>query len=474
MARRYLVVSDLHLCDVEEHADGWKSYKRQRYLIDNAFAELLSRFTEQAAQGDDLFLLLNGDTFDFDLVSAVPERAPWRTRLLERRSGLHATAQKSAWKLSYMLHFHLGFLEALARFLSAGHTVVYIMGNHDREFHFREVQAVFLHSLQSRAGQAGLSFPRHLLRFEPWFFYVPDEIYAEHGQQYDYYTSFRYLLDPVVHIRGEEHIALPMGNISNRYLLGKMGTFNPYASDYIMNLYAYVSHWLRHYALTRRSILIPYITGTVLVMKQMLDFRRRLLRPPPGYRQRIYRVGERVGLSEGLMLWLARRQRAPITEHFFRVVREFWVDRIAISLFMLLGTAVLALVPIPLWVKIMVPASAFPLAFFIYESLARGDDIFTIERRFPEVARDIARTLGVKVVTFGHTHVPRQIPLQKNVDFVDTGTWAPIMDPAHPDELAGGYRNYLLLVFHEGGHQLTFHSLLDGPCGQGGDCGNLR
>ena len=36
MGNRYLVLSDLHLCDVEEHADGWKAYKREKYLFDRA------------------------------------------------------------------------------------------------------------------------------------------------------------------------------------------------------------------------------------------------------------------------------------------------------------------------------------------------------------------------------------------------------------------------------------------------------
>jgi len=34
MAHHYLVVSDRHLCDVEEHADGWKGYESARHLFD--------------------------------------------------------------------------------------------------------------------------------------------------------------------------------------------------------------------------------------------------------------------------------------------------------------------------------------------------------------------------------------------------------------------------------------------------------
>jgi hypothetical protein len=42
--------------------------------------------------------------------------------------------------------------------------------------------------------------------------------------------------------------------------------------------------------------------------------------------------------------------------------------------------------------------------------------------------------------------VPRLIPLDEGVTFVDTGTWAPIMRPADSDKLAPGYRNYLVVA----------------------------
>ncbi len=106
----------------------------------------------------------------------------------------------------------------------------------------------------------------------------------------------------------------------------------------------------------------------------------------------------------------AQLQRAsPITSKFYRILRELWIDRLLIVTGMTLGTAALALVPIPLWIKLMVPFCAFPLAFTIYEWLARGDTIFSIEHELPGFARKISQLLRVKVVTFGHTHVLRLV-----------------------------------------------------------------
>jgi len=58
----------------------------------------------------------------------------------ERHYGLHATEEKSAWKLSHIPRAAPALIEALASFLAGGHRVVYVLGNHDREFHFPAVQ----------------------------------------------------------------------------------------------------------------------------------------------------------------------------------------------------------------------------------------------------------------------------------------------------------------------------------------------
>ena len=51
MGNRYLVVSDLHLVDVEQHEDGWKSYKEARYHFDEELDQLVDSFVDEAAGG---------------------------------------------------------------------------------------------------------------------------------------------------------------------------------------------------------------------------------------------------------------------------------------------------------------------------------------------------------------------------------------------------------------------------------------
>jgi len=447
MGNRYLVLSDLHLCDVEEHADGWKAYKRAKYVVDRELAALLEKFVATTSEGSEPVLVLNGDIFDFDLVTAVPEAPDWPVRAAERLNGLDPTADKSVWKLEHMLSFHGEFTSALTRFLGRGHRIVYVLGNHDREFHFPEVKAAFVAALRASAATQGLDFADEAIRFEPWFHYVPGEIYVEHGNQYDHYTSFRYALWPVVKHGSDTILALPMGNLSNRHLINRMGFFNPHASDYILNVYRYVTHWLRHYAFSKRALAIPWLRGSFRVMGELLDLKGRLILEPPQQAEGLGAAAERASLSAEKVNELARLWRPPITARFYGIVRELWIDRVVLVVLMVVIGVVLELVPIPLWIKLMVPLTVFPLIFLIYEEIVKGETIFAIEHRLPEYARSIGELLPVRVVTFGHTHKPRVIPLDAGLTFVDTGTWAPITSKLEDDRLVPGYRNYLVADF---------------------------
>lgn len=447
MQRCYLVLSDLHLCDVEEHADGWKVYKRATYLFDEELEALFARYLTRPRAGLEPLLVLNGDVFDFDMIDAVPEPAPWPVSRAERKRGLDPTPEKSVWKLERMLAHHPRFVASLARHLGRGHRLVYVLGNHDREFYFKEVQAVFLRALQEAARAEGLTFSEEAVRFEPWFYYEPGEIYVEHGNQYDHYNSFRYLLSPVVEKGGRPMLALPMGNLSNRLLLSRMGFFNPHASDYILNVYRYVAHWIRYYAGSRRGILLLWFFGSLTVMAHLLGLRRLLRHEPPEHRAELHALAARSGLSTTTIEALAKLHRPPISGRLYRIMRELWIDRVLIALGMTAGTVALALSPAPLWLKLVMPLCGLPLLYFIYEYFVQGETIFTFERRLPECARAIAALLPVQVVTFGHTHSPRIIPLDDHLMFVDTGTWAPITRGAEERTLLPGLRNYLFADF---------------------------
>jgi len=434
---------------VEQHEDGWKSYKEARYHFDEELDQLVDSFVDEAAGGDRLTLILNGDIVDFDMVTAVPDDPPWDVSRHERKVGLDPTEAKSIWKLERVLDDHPQFITTLTRFMAAGHRIVYVMGNHDREFHFQGVQDRLISAIEARAAELEISLARGAIEFEPWFYYVPGEIYVEHGHQYDHYTSFRYQLHPVIDEGGEQSLALPMGNLSNRVLMSRMGYFNPHTGGFILNLFHYAWHWMKFYALSRRTLVLPWFFGSLWVVFRLLHMKKLLRHPPPEHLERLREVGRSFDLSADEVTALGQLQRTPITQRLFRILHEFWIDRVIVALIMTGSTITLALVPIPLWIKLMVPLSSFPLLYLIYEWLTKGENIFVIETELPQRARALARVLPSRLVVLGHTHVPRQLPLSRETDYIDTGTWAPIW-PATEGErgkLSPGYRNYLIASF---------------------------
>jgi hypothetical protein len=348
---------------------------------------------------------------------------------------------------------------ALADYLSKGHRLIYIMGNHDREFHFPAVKETFISAIERNGALRNLNIPRDNIQFEPWFYYVPGRIYAEHGHQYDYYSTFTYILAPVVKTREEEVIALPMGNLSNRYLMSNMGFFNPFTTDFILNVFNYIHHWLKHYALSRYSLVVNWIFGAFLVLGKLLKLKEiMMLHPPQNHKEQITALGRRFHMRPDTVEALYRLKRPPITNKVYRMVREFWIDRVLLAIIMIGGTLTLALVPIPLWIKLMVPLSSFPLLYLIYEWFAHGITIFSAEKESEKSALRISTLLPVKVITFGHTHAPGVKPIVKDIYYVNTGTWAPIIDKKRERKLIPGFRNFLILTFNDERPHLQFGS----------------
>lgn len=425
-AHHYLVVSDLHLCDVEDHPDGWKRHKSSDWVFDDELDALVARFEARLAPGDRFTYVLNGDIFDFDLVTALPSTPPWPVRRLERLYGLDPSEPKSVWKLERILDDHPGFVATLGRLVAHGHDVVVTVGNHDRELWFEAVTEVLRTRVLAVAGPVQGDAPRGSVRVEPWFFHVQGEIFIEHGHQYDYYSSFRYNLEPIVQRHGETQIALSTGNLSNRFLLSNIGFFNPHATDFILSGLGYIRHWFRHYAFTRRMLILTWLLGSLRALLVLLATRARIERNPPrDYDRHIRAAAQRYGLALETARALHGLGRAPITSRFHKIVREFWIDRLLLALGMTGGTIALALSGAALWVKLIVPLLAFPLTWFIYDWFAGTGNALTTEYRSHIYARRVARLLPVRAIVFGHTHLAMTQPLGEDVTFANSGTWAP-------------------------------------------------
>ena len=122
------IVSDMHLSEAQEVDPGrpfWMAYKYRDYI-------------QEQVDGP-IELILNGDIFDFDNVTAIPDgrnHIDW----LERLRGLGSEEWKSEFKMKVIIEQHPRWFEALGDFLKNGHRAIFVIGNHDAELYWPSVQ----------------------------------------------------------------------------------------------------------------------------------------------------------------------------------------------------------------------------------------------------------------------------------------------------------------------------------------------
>jgi UDP-2,3-diacylglucosamine pyrophosphatase LpxH len=170
------VVSDLHL------GEGGKL---ENFVYEAAFLRFLEELGGRGAQaGGRAELVLNGDSVDFLQIAPLAP-APWRT---------------AEQKLGATFKAHPQLFDAFGRFVAAGNRLVILVGNHDIELMFGEVQAAFLDrvSAGSADNRARVVFPNDAeldaKRFRGWekgpFIYRVNGVHIEHGNQLDEVNCF--------------------------------------------------------------------------------------------------------------------------------------------------------------------------------------------------------------------------------------------------------------------------------------------
>jgi len=225
-----LIVSDFHLSEGRDTATG-KVSRNEDFFFDDDFADFLTY--HQRIPGE-WKLIINGDFIDFLQVTSQP--AHGKTGLLtDPVYGLKTGPEESAWKLRRVSRGHVQLFEALSHF-ALEHQISVISGNHDIEFFYLEVQEAFLEELEACVPEDRRDRIRANVEFLPWFYYEED-LYVEHGHQYDSLNAFTYVLDPRlprtdrVKSCEQNHIDLPLGSLFVRYLFNRVEVSSPFADN---------------------------------------------------------------------------------------------------------------------------------------------------------------------------------------------------------------------------------------------------
>lgn len=460
--RHTVVISDIHLSQVERSDGAWMRYRQGPYLPDREIAEMLGAVRAELQTGDpgaprgELTVVLNGDIFDFDAPHVIDGETVFHD--------MPRTAEHTVPALTAILDDHPIFVEALGHVLAEGHQVVVLAGNHDAALTLPEVAALLTARLTQAAAQtealrgdtegARQQALASKVTLRPWFHRTADGILIEHGNQYDRFCTIESPMTPLDD--GQREIPPTVGTLATRHIAARFGYFNLHDDrSFMLSPWGYLVHWTRHYLFSRRSPLLIWAIGTLRILTALRRHRRDSQSSPPNRRRArdsLPAYAAQTGASLRAVVRHARLFARPLANSPRRVLRELWVDRVAVvSLALLLGILAKLLLPgIAAWAWIFAP-----ILVVAYARLAPREKINEAWLRVDDIARRIASIHGAVAVVLGHTH--RAFGRWEGDLFLgNSGSWAALppsdqadvterrliwlqSDPAHPEAgLFGG------------------------------------
>ena len=424
-----VILSDLHLTE-EEPLDPqrplWKRYKQRAQFIDDSFARWLDAMCQQVTEAGsspaDVELVLAGDIFDFDAVTAVPSDPPWPVSWLERRRGLDPEEDKSRFKIEVILRDHPVWVDAVQRFIHAGGRVVFLMGNHDIELQWPAVQQELLRAFDLREARSDA------IRFAEWF-YVTGETLIEHGNQYDAYSMCNDPILPFIDRGDVRRLRLPFGNIAGRLMLNGMGLFNPHVeSSFIMSFREYVVFFLKYMTRVQPLLVWAWLWSAMATLVRALsDGLHPTARDPVRFAERVDDIAERANSTSSTTLALQQLHAHPAIFNPFKILRELWLDRalLMLALFYVSFQLVLlvnAFVPVSFMWTLAALALLSPAVLFYARSVQT--DVYDAQKASLGKIALAAQLTGTRRVVHGHTHRELHTVID-GVEHLNAGSWSP-------------------------------------------------
>lgn len=424
------VLSDLHVSEDEREPRKhplWKKFKTKEFFFDPQFEQFLIFIQDKVKKGpfpdEKIELVLNGDIFDFDSVLTSPEKELFRVSWIEKMRGLFAQSDKSEFKMKVIIEDHPLFFKALHDFLKKGHRVIFIIGNHDVELHYPNVQKLVLRALDL--------FPEEQdqVRFVEWFYISNKDTLIEHGNQYDPYCLFEDPILPYVERYNYISMKLPFGNLACRYIMNGMGFFNPHAeANYIMSLKAYLVFFFKYIIRIQPLLAWTWFWGAIATLVHAtVDRFSHPIKNPLTIEARIEEIARKANATPQMVRQLRELFVEPASNNPFLIARELWLDRAFIALFLLIFAYGITLI-----LKTMFDISLFwalvplvlMLPFFVFYSKSVRSLVSEYKEPNDKTLLMESEITGAKRIIYGHTHIVRH-EFRGPVEHLNSGTWSP-------------------------------------------------
>lgn len=423
-AKHTAIISDLHLCEAEPINPKyplWKKYKTRQFFFDNIFEDFLNHISKKANH-EPVELVLNGDIFDFDSVLSLPDYPLFKIHWLEKKRGLFPRQERAKYKIQIILKDHAQFFSALRNFILNGNRVVFVIGNHDLELHFKEVQEEILSFLELSEIQ------KQQVRFVEWFYISNQDTLVEHGNQYDPYCMCEDPINPF--IRGYNFISLklPFGNLACRFIMNGLGFFNPHLdSAYIMSFKSYIKIFLRYMVRAQPLLVLTWLFGSIVTLIYSFGYRLASpIRNPLKIEDRIEEIAIKSNAQPRMVRELKELFAAPAASNPFLLLRELWLDR---AFFILMSF--LLIFQVFVIIKSVFDVSFFwafiplfiLLPFFLFYSRSVTSLVSGFKEPDDRVLAMASSITNVKRIVFGHTHQIRHEVIG-SIEHLNSGCWS--------------------------------------------------
>ncbi len=424
-AKYTAILSDMHLCEEEPiHPKYplWKKYKTRQFFFDDVFADFLEHI-QVLAEDEKIELVLNGDIFDFDSLMELPPEPLYKISWLEKHRGLRAKGERSLFKMEIIFRDHPVFFNALSQFIKKGHRLIFVMGNHDLELHFEQVQKKILKQLDLTESE------ELQVRFCEWFYLSNGDTLIEHGNQYDPYCLCEDPIHPFYMSHNELALKLPFGNVACRYIMNGLAFFNPHVeANYILTMKDYVRIFLRYMVRAQPMLMWTWFWGALLTFAHSFQDRLRApLRNPFVLEDKVAFIASKSNATPRQVRELKELFPAPASSQPWLLFQELWLDRSFLILICLL-----AIVQIMVVIKATTQVSVFwaliPIFAFVPFFLFYASSVVSYVSSYKEPDERIlsmeSAITGVDRIIYGHTHHARheQIGL---VEHLNSGCWSP-------------------------------------------------
>ncbi len=420
-----LVISDLHLTEghqVDPRAPLWKKYKTKEFFFDEIFSDWLEQQVKTTKTPVEL--VLNGDIFDFDCVTAVPERPSFKISSFERNRTMFSQKEKSVFKIDRILKTHPIFVKALTRFVEGGNRLVFIIGNHDLELHYSNVQR------RVRKAITNIQGGKDLIRFCEWFYISHKDTHIEHGNQYDPYCVCQTPVFPMIKVGNDFRIRIPFGNMVTRYMVNVMGFVNPYSEEnYRLTLKQYLHFFIKFLIRKQPLIIWTWFYSSVVISYRSVLYRlREPIVDPFFYEERVEQIAEKSRATPRMVRELAALAVPSAVSSPWKIMQVLWIDKAVIFLIGILFIfqfflMVDQLVDIQIYWALIPILLLAPFFIFYSSTVKNKENVFRDpgEQRL----RWISIVTNTSRVVFGHTHIVKH-ELRGSVEFLNPGSWSPV------------------------------------------------